>query len=117
MYGHIQKLAEQEQTGIEASRGKADLFQIAETLQRGVLDKMDAPNKSTAIPTITPDELEKYDAFLRGVPTWFGYMPALWKTFLDSNGPQWQKGAFWGKYVGVFISTSTMGGGQKNLGF
>ena len=114
MYGHIQKLAEQEKAGIEAAGGKADLFQVAETLPQGVLDMMHAPSKSETIPTITPDELEKYDAFLLGIPTRYGNMPAQWKAFFDSSGKQWQTGAYWGKHVGVFISTATMGGGQES---
>ena len=114
MYGHIQKLAEEEKAGIEAVGGKVDLFQIAETLPQGVLEMMHAPSKSKSIPTITPDELEKYDAFLLGVPTRYGNMPAQWKTFFDSTGKQWQTGGFWGKYAGLFISTGTMGGGQES---
>lgn len=37
-----------------------------------------------------------------------------WKTFIDSTGGQWQTGAYWGKYAGLFISTGTQGGGQES---
>ena len=65
-------------------------------------------------PQITPDKFKEYDAFILGVPTRYGNMPALWKTFWDSTGSLWQSGALWGKYVGVFVSTGTMGGGQES---
>lgn len=49
-----------------------------------------------------------------GVPTRYGNFPAQWKAFWDSCGHQWQTGAYWGKYCGVFVSTATMGGGQES---
>ena len=115
MYGHIHKLAEAEKKGIEEAGGKADLFQVEETLPKEVLEKMHAPGQNTStIPLITPDELEKYDAFLLGIPTRYGNFPAQWKAFWDKTGKQWQTGGFYGKYAGVFISTGTLGGGQES---
>ncbi|MCJ1451836.1 Minor allergen Cla h 7 [Mycoblastus sanguinarius] len=114
MYGHIAKIAEQEKAGIEAAGGKADLFQVKETLPQEVLTKMHAPGQPSSIPFITPDELEKYDAFLLGVPTRYGNFPAQWKSFWDQTGKQWQTGGYYGKYVGLFISTASQGGGQES---
>ena len=67
MYGHIAKLAETEKKGIEAAGGKADLYQVKETLPAEVLQKMYAPGQSDQIPFITPDKLQEYDAFLFGM--------------------------------------------------
>lgn len=75
---------------------------------------MHAPAKSASIPFITPEVLEKYDAFMFGIPTRYGNFPAQWKVFWDSTGKQWQTGAYWGKYVGVFVSTASQGGGQES---
>jgi len=75
---------------------------------------MHAPPKSTTIPEITGDKLEQYDAFLFGIPTRYGNFPAQWKAFWDSTGKQWQTGAYWGKYAGLFISTASQGGGQES---
>ncbi|MCJ1231643.1 Minor allergen Cla h 7 [Toensbergia leucococca] len=75
---------------------------------------MHAPPKSTSIPTITPDKLESYDAFLFGIPTRYGNFPAQWKAFWDQTGKQWGTGGYWGKYAGVFVSTGTQGGGQES---
>jgi len=113
MYGHIKQLAEAEKKGIEAEGGKADIYQVAETLPQEVLTKMHAPPKSD-YPTITPDILKDYDAFLLGIPTRYGNFPAQWKAFWDQTGHLWQSGGLWGKYAGVFISTATMGGGQES---
>jgi len=114
MYGHIHKLAEAEKAGIEAAGGTADLYQVPETLTEDVLAKMHAPPKDSSIPTITPQILEQYDAFLFGIPTRYGNFPAQWKTFWDHTGGQWASGAYWGKYAGVFVSTGTPGGGQES---
>jgi NAD(P)H dehydrogenase (quinone) len=113
MYGHIQKLAEAELAGLKKAGIEADLFQVAETLPQEVLSKMHAPSKSD-IPVIDAETLEKYDAFLFGIPTRYGNFPAQWKTFWDTTGKQWSSGGYWGKYAGVFISTGTMGGGQES---
>ena len=114
MYGHIQKLAEAEKAGIEAAGGKADLYQVQETLPTEVLSKMHAPGQTQDIPFITPEIMEGYDAFLLGIPTRYGNFPAQWKAFFDNTGKQWQTGGFWGKYGGVFVSTAAVGGGQES---
>ncbi|RJE20002.1 protoplast secreted protein 2 [Aspergillus sclerotialis] len=113
MYGHIQKLAEAEKKGIEAAGGKADLYQIAETLPDEVLQKMHAPAKSS-YPVAEPSQLLEYDAILFGIPTRYGNFPAQWKAFWDKTGGIWASGGFWGKYAGLFISTGTLGGGQES---
>ncbi|EMC95156.1 hypothetical protein BAUCODRAFT_149177 [Baudoinia panamericana UAMH 10762] len=114
-WGHIKALAEAEAKGIKEAGGSCDLYQIPETLNDEILTKMHAPPKDSSIPTLhDPRTLEQYDAMLFGIPTRYGNYPAQWKAFLDSTGHQWQTGAYWGKYVGVFISTATPGGGQES---
>ena len=90
------------------------IHRVKETLPQEVLSKMHAPGQSASIPFITPDELEKYDAFLLGIPTRYGNFPAQWKAFWDQTGKQWQTGGYYGKYVGLFISTASQGGGQES---
>lgn len=76
---------------------------------------MHAPPKDASIKTLeNPATLAEYDAFLFGIPTRYGNFPAQWKAFWDKTGGQWQSGAFWGKYAGLFISTGTPGGGQES---
>ncbi|KXT07651.1 hypothetical protein AC578_10223 [Pseudocercospora eumusae] len=114
-WGHVQQLAEAEAEGIKAAGGSVDLYRVPETLPQEVLAKMHAPEKDDKIPILeSPSQLEQYDAFLFGIPTRYGTFPAQWKAFWDSTGGQWQSGAFWGKYAGLFISTGTLGGGQES---
>lgn len=113
MYGHIKQLAEAEAAGLKKVGIEADIFQVAETLPQEILTKMHAPPKSD-YPVANPKTLESYDAFLFGIPTRYGNFPAQWKAFWDSTGTQWQTGAFWGKYAGVFVSSGGPGGGQES---
>ena len=75
---------------------------------------MHAPPKNSEIPVVTPKTLEQYDAFLFGIPTRYGNFPGQWKAFWDACGQQWQSGAYWGKYAGLFVSTASQGGGQES---
>jgi NAD(P)H dehydrogenase (quinone) len=113
MYGHIAKLAEAEKAGIEKAGGKVDIYQVGETLSEEILAKMYAPAKPN-YPIITPDILATYDAFLLGIPTRYGNMPAQWKAFWDSTGQLWAGGKLAGKYAGFFVSTAGPGGGQES---
>ncbi|CAH2352304.1 protoplast secreted protein 2 [[Candida] railenensis] len=112
MYGHIATLAEAEKKGIESAGGEATIFQVPETLPEGVLQAMHAaPKPDYAVATNAT--LEEYDAFLFGIPTRFGNMPAQFKAFWDATGGLWAKGALHGKIAGIFVSTGTPGGGQE----
>lgn len=73
---------------------------------------MHAPPKSD-YPVAEPATLLQYDAILFGIPTRYGNFPAQWKAFWDKTGGIWASGGYWGKYVGVFVSTGTLGGGQE----
>ncbi|KAF5103892.1 hypothetical protein D0Z03_000021 [Geotrichum reessii] len=112
LYGHIRQLALSAQKGISIAGGKADLYQVPETLSPEILTRIHAPPRFED-PTATPDTLTKYDAFLFGIPTRYGNFPAQWKSFWDSTGGLWAQGALQGKFAGTFVSTGTPGGGQE----
>lgn len=112
LYGHIDTLAKSIQKGVQAAGGQADLFRVEETLPEEVLEKMFAPAKPD-IPIATTQVLEEYDAFLFGVPTRYGNVPAQWAAFWDQTGGLWVKGALQGKPAGLFVSTGSYGGGQE----
>lgn len=86
---------------------------VPETLPKEVLDKMYAAPKPD-YPIIDAAKLVEFDAFLFGIPTRFGNFPGQWKSFIDTTGSLWSQGALSGKYVGLFVSTGTMGGGQES---
>lgn len=113
MYGHVARLAEAEKEGVQNAGGIAEIYQVPETLPQEILTKMHAPGKPN-YPHITPDILAGYDAFILGVPTRYGNMPAQWKAFWDSTGQLWAEGKLAGKYASFFVSTAGPGGGQES---
>ncbi|KAI5822400.1 flavoprotein WrbA [Schizophyllum commune Tattone D] len=112
MYGHIAKMAETVKAGVESAGGQATIFQIPETLPENVLQLLHAPPKSD-YPIIDAATLATFDAFLFGIPTRYGNFPGQWKAFWDTTGQLWASGALSGKFVSVFVSTGTPGGGQE----
>jgi len=58
-------------------------YRVQETLPQEILAKMHAPAKPE-YPVITPDILATYDAFILGIPTRYGNMPAQWKVCFSS---------------------------------
>ncbi|KAH8817790.1 NADH-quinone oxidoreductase [Flagelloscypha sp. PMI_526] len=116
LFGHVTQMAEAELEGIKKAGGEAKIFQVAETLSEEILVKMKAPKKPD-YPVITPADLVNYDAFLWGIPARYGSVSSQWKSFLDSTGQLWKTGALYGKYVGIFVSTGGLGGGQESTYF
>lgn len=105
-YSHILSLSQSEIEGAKSAGVQVDAFQIPSS------EPLDASSKSN-LPEITPELLTQYDGVLFGVPTRFGSMPYAVKAFLDRTSAQWATGGFYGKYVGVFVSTGTPNGGQE----
>ncbi|XP_006462869.1 hypothetical protein AGABI2DRAFT_72455 [Agaricus bisporus var. bisporus H97] len=112
VYGHIAKMAESAKAGIISAGGKVDIYQVPETLPQETLNLFKALPKPD-YPIATMQTLEDYDAFLFGIPTRFGTMPAQWKTYWDDTGLLWMGSKLSGKYAGIFVSTNTLGGGQE----
>ncbi|TWT33500.1 p-benzoquinone reductase [Posidoniimonas corsicana] len=116
-YGHVYQLAQAIADGASGVDGAdAELYQVAETLPDEVLKKMGALEARKAfadVPEATTDVLAEADAVVFGTPTRFGNMAAQMRTFLDSTGGLWKKGALVGKVGSVFASTATQHGGQE----
>ncbi|CAK9439556.1 uncharacterized protein LODBEIA_P36560 [Lodderomyces beijingensis] len=112
LYHHVYTLGESAKAGIARAGLQADMFQVKETLSPEILQLVHALPKPD-IPVADINVLTDYDAFLFGVPTRYGNMPAQWKAYWDATGGLWAKGALRGKHAGVFVSTGTQGGGQE----
>jgi len=112
MYGHILKMAESVKEGLEEAGVEVKIFQVAETLPAGVLEKMGAPPKAE-YPVIDTHTLDEADGLIFGTPTRFGMMAAQMKSFWDQTGGHWMKQSLAGKPAGVFTSTAQQGGGQE----
>lgn len=76
---------------------ESHLFQAPETLSPEILKMVNAPPKPD-VPVISPQQLEEGDAFLFGIPTRFGMMPAQLKALLDGTGGLWAKYAQLGSF-------------------
>lgn len=114
-YGHVLKLAQALKEGVDSVEGcEGVLYQVAETLPDGVLEKMHAPPKPADIPVIDPHVIDQADGFAFGFPTRFGMMASQMKAFWDATGGHWQKGSLVGKPAALFTSTATQGSGQES---
>jgi multimeric flavodoxin WrbA len=80
-YGHIAAMAESVKKGVEASGAPCDVYQVAETLPKEVLEKMGAPPKKDH-PIMDPAKMIDYDGFLFGLSGRFGTFPAQMKAGL-----------------------------------
>ncbi|KAJ1977886.1 hypothetical protein H4R35_002112 [Dimargaris xerosporica] len=113
LYGHVYTLAQAVKEGVErVADADAQLFQLKETLDDNVLEKMQAPPRPN-VPIISPADMVEADAFLFGVPTRYGNMPEQWKCFWDATGQLWVSGALNNKLAGIFYSTASQHGGQE----
>eukprot|EP00403_Amphidinium_massartii_P028864 CAMPEP_0178402774 /NCGR_PEP_ID=MMETSP0689_2-20121128/17020_1 /TAXON_ID=160604 /ORGANISM="Amphidinium massartii, Strain CS-259" /LENGTH=454 /DNA_ID=CAMNT_0020023695 /DNA_START=86 /DNA_END=1450 /DNA_ORIENTATION=+ len=115
MYGHVKKLADALAESARGAGVDVDLYQAPETLPEEVLKKMGAPPKPAdpVMDYASIDKLPGYDGFMFGLPTRFGMMASQMKSFFDSTGGLWQKGALAGKPAATFVSTGTVNGGQE----
>lgn len=117
-YGHNWEMAQSVADGVKSIDGvEVDIKKVPETLPQELLDKIGISQAQKAwehIPVAEPNELADYDAIIFGAPTRFGMMAAQMKSFLDSTGGIWAKGALVGKIGSVFTSSNTQHGGQES---
>lgn len=115
LHGHVAQLAEIMKSSIEDVGGIVDIYRLPETLSEDVLEKVFAAPKKAHPLLETYTVLEQYDGFLWGIPSRFGDFPPQWLHFWEVCGnPLFYRGSLHGKYVGIFVSTSSLGGGQES---
>ena len=118
LYGHVYNMAEAIAEGAREVEGaEVGLYQVEETLTPEILEKMGAmPSRKSFehVPVATVENLEEADAIIFGTPTRYGMMTAQMRTFMDSTGEIWAKGALIGKVGSVFTSSATQHGGQES---
>lgn len=125
---HLQKLAEDEHTGLQefgtkdeacksvalleiANAHQCVVHWVAETLPADILVEMNVRLKcdhSAAEAAV----LEQNHAFLFGIPTRLENFPSQWKKFWDATS-QWSSGQHWGKYAGLFIGIASQDRGIR----
>ena len=65
------------------------------------------------IPEAKPEDVVEADVVLFGSPTRYGNVAAQLKQFLDTMGPNWERGELADKVYAGFVSTATEHGGQE----
>src|SRR5262245_37866598 len=65
------------------------------------------------VPLVTMDDFREAGAIAFGTPTRFGNVSAQLKNQIDQLTSLWLKGELEGKPAGVFVSTSSLHGGQE----
>lgn len=118
LYHHTYKLAQAIREGAaKNSNVIVEVFQVPETLPENVLAMMHAPPKPADIPYITAEKIAEADGILIGAPVRFGCLCAQMKTFMDSLGGLWAKGALQGKMGGLFTCSGSQAGGRETTAF
>jgi NAD(P)H dehydrogenase (quinone) len=117
LYGHIYRMAQAVAEGARSVAGaNVEIFQVAETLPKEVLEKMGAVEAKKAfaqVPIADPKRLNEADAIIFGTGTRFGSATAQMQAFFDATGSHWNSGALVGKAGSVFTSTASQHGGQE----
>ncbi|KAG8371492.1 hypothetical protein BUALT_Bualt13G0093300 [Buddleja alternifolia] len=114
LYGHVEIMAREIQRGANSVPDvEATLWQVPETLENRILEKMKAPAKPDDVGEIRPEQLVEADGFIFGSPSRFGVMAAQFKAFFDATHDIWATQALAGKPAGIFWSTGFHGGGQE----
>jgi len=111
-HGATAKMAHEIAHGIERLSGiTARLRTVPEV--SAVCEAVEDSIPDTGAPYASLDDLQDCIGLAMGSPTHFGNMAAPLKYFLDSTTPVWLAGGLAGKPAALFISTSSLHGGQE----
>jgi len=110
--GGTAKLAEHIATGVEQAGITARIRTVPAV-------SPDTEQSADEIPEAGPmyctqEDLAQCSGLLLGSPTRFGNMAAPLRYFWDQTSPIWLSGQLVSKPAGVFVSTSTLHGGQES---
>lgn len=118
MYGNTFELAKHIFEGAKSVEGaEVVLKQVPDLLPEAVIEKdpkiKTAKEKQKHIPIASPLELADYDAIIWGTPTRYGNVCSQLRNFIDQTSSLWLQGKLENKVTGVFVSTSSLHGGQE----
>jgi NAD(P)H dehydrogenase (quinone) len=115
--GSVHALADAAADAAEKAGAEVRVRRAAELAPEQAINSNDAWVKNVAdtkhIPEATPDDVVEADVVLFGSPTRYGNVAAQLKQFLDTLGPNWQRGELADKVYAGFTSTATAHGGQE----
>jgi NAD(P)H dehydrogenase (quinone) len=116
--GSTAALAEAVAEGARAAGADVKLRRVDEFVSDAVIASAPGWSESrerlkAPYPAPSPADAAEADAIIFGTPTRFGNVSAELKSYIDSLGGLWAKGALNGKAGSAFVSTSTLHGGKE----
>jgi NAD(P)H dehydrogenase (quinone) len=117
-YGHVYRMATLVADGVQEIPGVQPLVRtVPELIPPSVLESrpdMKAGRAlQQAVPVVTLEEFRDAGAIAFGTPTRFGNVAAQLKNQIDQLTSLWLQGDLEGKPARVFVSTSSLHGGQE----
>lgn len=116
--GSTAALAEGIAEGARAAGAEVKLRRVDEFISEEIINSVPGWKESreslkAKYPVPTPADAEEADAIIFGTPTRFGSPSAELKSYIDSLGGLWMRGALNGKVGAAFTSTSGPHGGNE----
>jgi NAD(P)H dehydrogenase (quinone) len=99
--------------GAEVTLRRTDEFLSEEIINKAPGWKESRERLKALYPAPTPADAEEADAIIFGTPTRFGNVSAELKSYIDSLGGLWARGALNGKVGSAFTTSSTLHGGNE----
>jgi NAD(P)H dehydrogenase (quinone) len=116
--GTIDEMARRCAATGEKAGAEVRLRQVAELAPEEAIDENEAwrrhRDETADEPTASSDDIVWADAVLFGTPTRYGNVASQLKQYLDTLGPQWQKGELADKAYAGFTASMTDHGGQES---
>lgn len=117
-YGNTYKMALEVARGVEEVPGAEPVIRtVPELIPQEIIESREDMKRGKElqkdVPLVTLDDFRSAGAIAFGTPTRFGVVSAQLKNQIDRLSPLWQEGALEGKPAGIFVSTSTLHGGQE----
>lgn len=118
-FGNVYRMAKLVAEGVAQVQGAQPVVRRAHELMPEAIiqsraDMVTGAELQKEVPFVTPQDFREAGAIAFGTPTRFGNVAAQLKNEIDQLGPLWMEQAFEGKPAGVFVSTSTLHGGQES---
>jgi len=117
-YGHVYRMAGLVAEGVkEVPDAWPVVRTVPELIPKSAIDAREdmkaAKEMQQNVPLVTMDDFREAGAIAFGTPTRFGNVSAQLKNQIDQLTSLWLKGELEGKPAGVFVSTSSLHGGQE----
>ncbi len=117
-YGNTYKMALEVAEGVKTVSGVIPVIRtVPELIPSEVIESREDIKRGKEmqkdVSLVTLDDFREAGAIAFGTPTRFGVVSAQLKNVIDRLSPLWQEGALEGKPAGIFVSTSSLHGGQE----